>query len=282
MIFPEKLENHGLRLRRAGRASVLQVNVGFRCNLVCRHCHLECGPERTEMMDVQTVEAVIVFARRFSFGTIDITGGAPELLPDLPYLITDLAPLAKRLILRTNLVAILRPEFGNLIDLYRRCRVSIIASLPSTSPAQTDGQRGAGVWDKSISALKLLNSLGYGREGAGLSLDLVANPAGAFLPANQGQTERKFRYDLARKHEVAFTNLFTFANVPLGRFRTWLDRIRKPGRLSEKTRRQLQPLHYRTPDVPEHYKRRLAGLSLRLRFQSCSRASLFRQPETCL
>lgn len=222
MRFVEKLQHHGLELRRAA-AAVFQVNVGFKCNLACRHCHLEAGPGRQEMMNARTIEAVIACAGRIPFSTIDITGGAPELLPGLTRLVGGLAPLTPRLILRTNLVAFERPEFTGLPDLYRRHRVSIIASLPSISPAQTDAQRGAGVWEKSISALKLLNGLGYGVEGTGLTLDLVANPAGAFLPAGQGQAERKFRDDLGRKHSVCFTNLFTFANVPLGRFRTWLE-----------------------------------------------------------
>jgi radical SAM/Cys-rich protein len=222
MTFKEKLENNGLVLRR-GQAAVLQINVGFRCNLACRHCHLEAGPHRQEMMDARTIEAVVACARRLSFGTIDITGGAPELLPDLSGFIAELAPLAPRLIVRTNLVAAARPEFADLMELYRRHRVSITASLPSTSPMQTDAQRGAGVWQKSIAALKLLNSFGYGMPRSGLTLDLVANPTGAFLPANQAQAERKFRNDLGSKHDVVFTNLFTFANVPLGRFRVWLE-----------------------------------------------------------
>jgi len=222
MTFREKLEHHGLELRRAA-AAVLQINVGFKCNLACRHCHLEAGPSRPELMDGRTIEAVIACAGSMSFQTIDITGGAPELLPGLPRLVAGLAPLSPRLIVRTNLVALSLPEFTGLIDLYRRLRVSIVASLPSTSPAQAESQRGAGVWDKSISMLKLLNANGYGREGAGLSLDIVANPTGAFLPPGQAQAERKFRHELGSKYGVSFNNLFTFANVPLGRFRAWLE-----------------------------------------------------------
>ena len=221
MTFRETLENHGLQLRRA-QSTALQINVGFKCNLACRHCHLEAGPERRELMDARTIEAVIACAGRLPWQTIDITGGAPELLPDLPRLIAGLAPLVPKLMVRTNLVAIAPPEFTDLIELYRRHRVSIVASLPSTSPVQTDAQRGAGVWERSIAALKLLNALGYGRDGSGLTLDLVANPTGAFLPAKQAQAESRFQQDLKRKQDVTFTNLFTFANVPLGRFRAWL------------------------------------------------------------
>ena len=201
---------------------MLQVNVGFKCNLACRHCHLEAGPWRSEMMDERTVEAVIACANRISFASIDITGGAPELLSCLPGLVAGLAPVSPRLIVRTNLVALSRPEHIGLIDLYKRHRVSIVASLPSTDPSQTDSQRGAGVWEKSISTLKMLNANGYAME-AGLGLDLVVNPAGAFFPPDQAQAERKFRHELRSKHGVSFTNLFTFANVPLGRFRAWLE-----------------------------------------------------------
>ncbi len=222
MTFREKLDNHGLELRRVN-AAVLQINVGFRCNLACRHCHLEAGPSRPEMMDDRTLEAVIACARRFSFASFDITGGAPEFLPSLPRLVSELAPLSPKLIVRTNLVALSRPEFIYLIDLYKRHRVTIVASLPSTSAPRTDSQRGAGVWGKSISTLKLLNANGYAMEGAGLNLDLVANPTGAFFPPAQAQAERMFRRELESKHGVSFTNLFTFANVPLGRFRNWLE-----------------------------------------------------------
>jgi radical SAM/Cys-rich protein len=222
MTFREKLEKHGLELRRAA-AAVLQINVGFKCNLACRHCHLEAGPSRPELMDSRTIEAVISYARRMSFATIDVTGGAPELLPGIPKLVAGLTTLSPRLIVRTNLVALSLPEFSHLIDLYRQHRVSIVASLPSTSPAQVEAQRGPGVWEKSISALKLLNANGYGREGTGLTLDIVANPTGAFLPAGQTQAELKFRNELGSKYGLSFTNLFTFANVPLGRFRAWLE-----------------------------------------------------------
>jgi radical SAM/Cys-rich protein len=222
MTFRDKLEQHGLELRRAA-ATVLQINVGFKCNLACRHCHLEAGPARSELMDGDTIEAVISCAGRGSFETIDITGGAPELLPGLPKLVAGLAPLSPRLMVRTNLVALSFPEFTGLIELYKRFRVAMVASLPSTNHTQAESQRGAGVWEKSISMLKLLNANGFGIEGAGLTLDIVSNPTGAFLPAGQAQSERKFRLELTSKYGISFTNLFTFANVPLGRFRAWLE-----------------------------------------------------------
>jgi radical SAM/Cys-rich protein len=175
-------------------------------------------------MEQDTVEAVIACAERLPFATADITGGAPELLIPLPRLVKGLAPRVKKLIIRTNLMALSRPESAGLPDLYQQHRLAITASLPATNAGQTEAQRGSGVWETSIAMLRRLNSLGYGREGSGLELDLVANPAGAFLPADQKQTERKFRADLERRHGIAFNRLFTFANVPMGRFLDWLER----------------------------------------------------------
>lgn len=221
MTFKENLDKHGLKLTRAA-TSTLQVNVGLLCDLACRHCHLEAGPGRTELMSPATAAEVIACAARLRFGTIDITGGAPEMLPELPRLIAGLAPLTAKLIVRTNLLALARPASADLLQIYQQQRVSIVASLPATNAAQTDSQRGNGVWEESIAMLKHLNGLGYGVVGSGLELDLVVNPPGAFFPAGQAQTERKFRLDLDRKYGISFTNLFTFANVPLGRFRDWL------------------------------------------------------------
>jgi radical SAM/Cys-rich protein len=240
MLLTETLQKRGIELRRAA-STALQINVGFKCNLACRHCHVEAGPSRREMMDERTIEAVIACAGRLLFQTIDITGGAPELLPGIRNLVAGLAPLAPKLMVRTNLVALAHPEFIDLIELYRSHRVWIVASLPSTSPAQTDAQRGGGVWERSIAALKLLNRLGYGREDTGLGLDLAVNPTGAFLPADQAQAERRFRQDLERKHNITFTSLFTFANVPLGRFRTWLEGSGNLGAYLKKIEENFNP-----------------------------------------
>jgi radical SAM/Cys-rich protein len=220
--FKQTLERHGLELTR-GVTTILQINVGRACDLACRHCHLEAGPNRTELMAPETTEAVIACAQRLHFATIDITGGAPELLPQLPYLVEQLAPLTARQIVRTNLTALARPDSAGLPELYRLYRVAIVASLPSVNAAQTSSQRGDDTWETSIAMLRRLNELGYGMEGTGLELDLVANPTGAFLPAGQAQTERRFHQDLQRRYHISFNNLFTFANVPLGRFRFWLE-----------------------------------------------------------
>lgn len=219
--FSVALERHGRSLER-GEIITLQVNTGYLCNLRCRHCHLEAGPGREEVMSRETMEAIVPFARRFPFQAIDITGGAPELVPDLPFLVEGLAPLTPRLMLRTNLSVLGGAARESLLALCVAHRVVLVASFPSTNPSQADAQRGAGVTETAIAALKKLNAAGYGVEGTGLELDLVVNPVGAFLPVSQESAERRFRQDLLRKWGVAFNHLHTFANVPLGRFRTWL------------------------------------------------------------
>lgn len=219
--FSETLERHGLSLAR-GTLQALQINTGYLCNLACRHCHLEAGPDRKEVMGRETMEAVIDFARRFPFPMIDITGGAPEMVPDLPYLIEGLSPLTPRLLLRSNLSALSHPRREELLSLCVSRRVVLVASFPSTNLAQTDSQRGRGAGETGIAMLRRLNDLGYGKEGTGLELDLVSNPTGAFLPPTQERAERRFKAEMLRKWGVSFNRLYTFANVPMGRFRRWL------------------------------------------------------------
>jgi radical SAM/Cys-rich protein len=168
--------------------------------------------------------AVVSFARRFPFRVVDITGGAPELVPDLPFFIEGLAPLVPRLMLRTNLSALNGAAKESLLALCIAHRIVLVASFPSTNTSQGDAQRGAGATETGIAVLKTLNAAGYGVEGTGLELDLVVNPVGAFLPVSQESAERKFRQDLPRKWGISFNHLYTFANVPLGRFREWLLR----------------------------------------------------------
>jgi len=221
--FGEALLRHDLQLSR-DRTAALQVNVGLKCDLSCGHCHLEAGPGRDEMMGRATMDAVIDCARRFHFTSIDITGGAPELVPEIEHLVRALALLTPRLVVRSNLIALNNGRGEGLCKLYRDLKVVLAASLPATNASQTEALRGAGVWEKSIATLRRLNALGYGLEGGDLELDLVSNPAGAFLPASQLQAEKKFRSDLMRKYGISFNRLYTFANVPLGRFRTFLER----------------------------------------------------------
>lgn len=220
--FQDKLTSNNLRLTR-GPTTTLQINVGRLCNLACKHCHVDAGPDRSEIIDRKTMEAIIDFAGKNTFSGIDITGGAPELVPDIDYLLANLAPLTTTLMMRSNLVALLE-EKPELLDLCQELKVALIVSFPSTNRGQADAQRGKGIWEKSITMLKKLNELGYGKPGTGLELNLVSNPAGAFMPVDQCAAEKKFKTDLAKKWGIEFSELFTFANIPLGRFRKWLEK----------------------------------------------------------
>ena len=221
--FKQTLSIHGLKLERA-KTTTLQVNVGLLCNQSCLHCHLEASPGRRENMNAETAEAVLAYAERSKFEIVDITGGAPELNPYLVMLIEGLSSPGRRLMLRTNLSALRDGRKENLLNLLKIHRVVLVASFPSLNEAQADSQRGKGAFLSAIGALKKLNAIGYGREGSGLELNLVSNPAGAFLPASQKEMEKRFRQVLSKKFGIVFNNLFAFANMPLGRFRQWLFR----------------------------------------------------------
>lgn len=231
--FHQTLSRHGLNLGR-GETTTLQINVGFLCNQTCRHCHLNAGPGRKENMDLKTAEVVVEYAQRSHFETIDITGGAPELNPNLLYLIKRLSPLSARIMVRSNLSALNEGSQTHFFELFKEHRVVIVASFPSLNEAQTDSQRGRGIFQHSIAALKKLNAMGYGEEGSGLELNLVSNPTGAFLPSSQTQTEKRFRQVLEQKWGIFFNNLFNFANMPLGRFGNWLLQSRNLEKYLEK------------------------------------------------
>jgi radical SAM/Cys-rich protein len=238
--FSQTLSRHGLQLNR-NNTQTLQVNLGMLCNQTCRHCHLDAGPGRNENMDTDTVSKVISYARRGKFETIDITGGAPELNPNIGMLIEEVFPLAPRIMLRSNLSALNDGGREYLFESLKAHRVVIVASFPSLNEAQTDAQRGDRIFQISIDALKKLNAMGYGHEGSGLELNLVSNPTGAFLPPGQAQTEKRFRQVLERKWGIVFNNLFNFANVPLGRFRRWLVETNNLGKYLEKLCSSFNP-----------------------------------------
>ncbi|MGD8883722.1 MAG: arsenosugar biosynthesis radical SAM protein ArsS [Desulfobacterales bacterium] len=218
--FRSTLAKHHLELVREP-THTLQINLGFLCDQTCRHCHLDAGPGRNENMDSATLNAVVAYAQRSDFETIDITGGAPELNPLLVELIEKVSPLTARIMLRSNLSA-LKKNMSRLIGALKSYRVVIVASFPSLNVTQTDSQRGDGIFEESIAVLQELNSIGYGRDRSGLELNLVSNPTGAFLPPSQEKTEKRYHQILEKKWNVTFNRLFNFANVPLGRFRQWL------------------------------------------------------------
>ncbi len=231
--FRERLSVNDLALVRDD-TTTLQINVGLLCNQACRHCHLEAGPQRREMMSLETVGELIAYARRGGFTVVDITGGAPELNPHLTRLIRGVAPYTKKIMVRSNLTALTDGHRTDMMEFFREQRVVVLASFPSLQSIQTDAQRGPGVFQTSINTLRQLNTFGYGQAGSGLELDLVSNPSGAFLPPAQAEAEKRFRKELENRWGLVFNHLYVFANVPLGRYRKWLDQSGNLQRYREK------------------------------------------------
>jgi len=221
--FDDTLERHGLGRLETLPIEVLQVNVGKLCNQTCAHCHVDAGPDRTESMTRDTAERVVEVLRRHPIPKLDITGGAPELNPSFRYLVEEARALGRHVIDRCNLTVLLIRSQADLAEFLARHRVEIIASLPSFRSAGTNAQRGDGVFEKSLEALRRLNALGYGRE-PGLSLSLVHNPVGAFLPGNQVSLERDYKRELMSRHGIVFNHLYTITNMPISRFLEFLER----------------------------------------------------------
>ena len=209
---------------RARAVETLQVNVGKRCNQACHHCHVDAGPDRTEVMPDAVVEACLAFLERSGATTLDITGGAPELHPRFREIVTRARSAGRHVIDRCNLTITQLPNYAYLPAFLAEHQVEVIASLPSCSGRQTDAQRGEGVFEQSIAALRQFNALGYGREGSGLLLNLVTNPVGAFLPASQAALERDWKRELARRYGVSFNRLYTITNMPISRYLEFLVR----------------------------------------------------------
>ena len=219
--FSSHLARLGLRLTRQ-TTTTLQINLGLLCNQRCLHCHHEAGPDRREVMDLRTMEDVILYAGRARFQAIDLTGGAPEMNPLLPNLIQRLSPLTPRLMIRPNLT-LLNQGNEDLLGLLKRHRVVVLVSFPSLDKKELEIQRGKGAFPESVAALKRLNDLGFGRKGSDLELNLISNPTEACLPKSQEQEEKRFRQELKNRWNVEFNRLFAFTNVPLGRFQHWLS-----------------------------------------------------------
>jgi radical SAM/Cys-rich protein len=220
--FETPMRRTGLDPLHATGITVFQINVGKLCNQTCRHCHVDAGPDRRESMSRETAELCVTMLARTDIPTVDITGGAPELNPNFRWLVEQAARLNRHVMDRCNLSVLLLPSQADLAEFLARHRVEVIASLPYFRAAQTDAQRGDGVFDKSVEALRLLNRLGYGREGSGLLLNLVHNPVGAFLPPQQEAAEAQFRRELQRAHGVTFNHLYTITNMPISRFLEFL------------------------------------------------------------
>lgn len=222
--FEEKLAQICRWPLRAAGIETLQVNVGKLCNQTCRHCHVDAGPTRTEIMTRETAELVIEVLRRYDIPNVDITGGAPELNSEFDYLVREARALGRRVMDRSNLTVFFVEGKGYLPEFLRDHQVEVIASLPCYLEKNVDAQRGKGVFSKSIEALQWLNRLGYGRPGTGLVVNLVYNPIGPSLPPPQKELEDAYRRELSERFGIVFNKLYTITNMPISRFRVDLVR----------------------------------------------------------
>ncbi|WP_370087186.1 arsenosugar biosynthesis radical SAM (seleno)protein ArsS [Ekhidna sp.] len=225
--FEDKMEGIGLYPLKPTNIEIFQVNVGKMCNQVCAHCHVDAGPDRKEIMTRETMQACIDAIRDTNIQTVDLTGGAPEMNPNFRWFVEELSELGKHIIVRCNLTIILaNPKYNDLPEFFRKHNVNVVSSLPYFTAKRTDAQRGDGVFDKSIKALKMLNEVGYGKEGSGLKLDLVYNPAGAFLPGDQHTLTSQFKRKLL-EYDIVFNDLFAITNLPVSRFLEYLVKTEK-------------------------------------------------------
>lgn len=225
--FEQTLAQHGQPPLCATGLDVLQVNVGKLCNQTCRHCHVDAGPDRREVMSRPTAEACLDLLRRTNIPTLDITGGAPELNPQFRWLVAEARALGRRVIDRCNLTILIAPGYTDLPEFLAAHQVEIVASLPCYLEENVDRQRGDQVFRRSIDALRRLNDLGYGQPESPLVLNLVFNPVGPVLPPGQQSLEAAYRRELRARYDIEFTRLFTITNMPISRF---LDDLLSTGR----------------------------------------------------
>ena len=226
--FSSHLARHRVPFARR-RPEILQINVGKLCNLTCTHCHVNAGPKRQEIITRATIDRIVEWLAPTDIPTVDLTGGAPEMIPDFRHLISELKRQGRHVIDRCNLTILLEPGCEGLAKFLRDHRVEIVASMPCYSAENVNAQRGDGVFDASIAALKMLNSLGYGVRDE-LPLHLVYNPVGASLPGDEAALEADYKRELAAHFDIRFQRLYTITNMPIARFSSWL---RREGKLDE-------------------------------------------------
>ena len=225
--FQTTLAVNGIMSLTSGQLKSLQVNVGKLCNQTCRHCHVDAGPDRRELMTKENFLHCLRLLSESTIETVDITGGAPEMNPLFEWFVTEVRRLGRHVIDRCNLTILTAPGFTHLPQFLAEHQVEVIASLPCYLEENCDAQRGDGVFQKSIEALKLLNGLGYGRENSELKLSLVYNPVGPSLPPNQQKLEQSYRDQLRQRFGIEFNHLYTITNMPISRF---LDDLLQTGR----------------------------------------------------
>jgi radical SAM/Cys-rich protein len=230
-LFADLLVKQSLAPLQPTTLETLQVNVGKMCNQTCHHCHVDAGPDRKEIMTQETIDDCLKALKLGRFQTLDLTGGAPEMNPHFRYFVEEAAKIVQKIIVRSNLTFIVsNKKHYDLPEFFKKHHVEIFSSLPCYTLENTDAQRGSGVFNASIKALKMLNEAGYGIEGSNLQLNLVYNPLGAVLPGNQQQLEKDYKKHLSEQFNVHFNQLFTITNMPISRF---LDFLLKEGQLEK-------------------------------------------------
>jgi radical SAM/Cys-rich protein len=222
--FYLQLEGSNLFPLKPYQIENFQINLGKMCNQVCKHCHVDAGPDRKEIMSRQTMEECLSVLRDHpNFSTVDLTGGAPELNPNFRWFVEEISKLGKHVMTRCNLTIILaNKRFTDLPEFYKKCNVEVVASLPFYTEERSDRQRGKGVFKDSIKALEMLNAVGYGKPGTDLLLNLVYNPAGAFLPPSQVALEKEYKEVLQKDYGISFNNLYVITNMPISRYLQYL------------------------------------------------------------
>ena len=219
--FQDSVEDKELLM--TDKMSVLQINVGRLCNLACKHCHVEAGPNRTEVMGRDVLEDCLKLYREWGFQTIDITGGAPEMNPHFRWFVEEAVKVCPDVMVRSNLTVMLEEGYEDLPEFYAANKVTVICSMPHYKAKNSNKQRGEGTFEKSIQVLKRLNALGYGKDPE-LTLNMVFNPGGAFFPPEQSAMEKEYKEHLGSEYGIVFNHLFTITNNPIGRFGAFLTR----------------------------------------------------------
>lgn len=221
--FADRLSAQGYPALKPAQLDIFQINVGKLCNMTCRHCHVDAGPDRREMMDRATVDACLAALDQTTAHTVDITGGAPELNPHFRYLVDQCVARGKQVIDRCNLTVLLLPPMQDLPEWLAERGVEVVCSLPHYRKLNTDSQRGDGTFEKSIEALRRLNAVGYGQGDPRRRLTLMSNPVGAFLATNQSKTEQEWKAGLWKNYGIQFDRLISLNNMPISRFLEWLE-----------------------------------------------------------
>lgn len=221
--FDTRLQEAAIFPLTATEVEIVQVNLGKMCNQTCKHCHVDAGPDRREIMTRETMGQLLDLLRGSAVQVVDLTGGAPEMNPNFRWFVSEIAAMGKTSMVRCNLTIILaNKSYNDLPQFFKDNRVHVVSSLPYYDRDRTDRQRGKGVFDDSIQALKMLNDVGYGIEGTGLKLDLVYNPNGAFLPGPQASLEADFKREMKKLFDIEFNQLFAITNMPISRFLEYL------------------------------------------------------------